>query len=272
MRRKPPPRHGSVARPVGLPTRGKTALNRLRQVDVYLALTHRAEINTPEALAVDLGFGAYPWTTLEMVQRWSVINPRLRVVGLEIDPDRVAAALPYAEPPRVDFRWGGFNVLDALNGERAQLIRCFNVLRQYEESAVAPALDAMAEALRPGGLLVEGTSTPSGRRVAFDVYRRLPAGLCHEALVFGTNFRGAFDPADFQAILPKRLIHHMHDPGPARFFGAWQRAFAIARGRGGEGIRARWLATAQALADHYPVDNRPRVVRRGYLALRDTLL
>jgi hypothetical protein len=238
---------------------------------VYVALAHPGALTDPSPLIVDLGFGAFPWTTLEMRARWAAINPALRVVGLEIDPERVAAAQPYAEPPGVQFAAGGFNVADAFGGERARLIRCYNVLRQYEESAVDDALAAMAGALEPDGLLVEGTSTPSGRLVAFDVYRRDGRGLSHEALVFGTNFRAHATPADFQAILPKRLIHRMRDPGPAHFFAAWQRAFALARGGGARGLRAEWISAVQTLAARYPVDVRERIVRRGYLAVRTTL-
>lgn len=258
-------------RPVGLPTRGKTALNRLRQVDVFVALAHIGALTGPAPLVVDLGFGAFPWTTLEMRARWTATNPTLRVIGLEIDAQRVLAAQPYAEPPQVRFAPGGFNVADALGGERARLIRCFNVLRQYEESAVPDALAAMGEALEPDGLLVEGTSTPSGRLVAFDVYRRTRRGLVHEALVFGTNFRAQVTPGHFQAILPKRLIHRMRDSGPSSFFEAWRRAFVMARGSGVRGLRAEWMAAAQALAALYPVDARQRIVRRGYLAVRASL-
>ncbi|MCC7207763.1 MAG: class I SAM-dependent methyltransferase [Anaerolineae bacterium] len=268
---RPPAHRPSPRRPVGLPTRGKTALNRLRQVDVYVALAHPGALSSPAPLVVDLGFGAFPWTTLEMHARWMALNPALRVIGLEIDPERVAAAMPYADPPRVRFVVGGFNVIDALGGERARLIRAYNVLRQYDESAVEGALAAMAEALEPDGLLVEGTSTPSGRLVAFDVYRRIDGGgLAHEALVFGTNFRAHAAPVDFQAILPKRLIHHMRDPGPADFFAAWQHAQAMARGAA-RGRRAEWVAAARLLATAYPVDVRERITRRGYLAVRAPL-
>src|SRR5207253_6480618 len=121
--------------------------------------------------------------------------------------ERVAAGLPYADPPTVDFRLGGFNLIDILNGERVRLIRVYNVLRQYDEAAVGPALDAMVAALKPGGILIEGTSNPTGRIVAFDVYRRQEdtGMLKHQALVFGTNFRAPVEPGDFQTILPKRL-------------------------------------------------------------------
>src|SRR5258708_9893920 len=156
-----------------------------------------------------------------MRERWLRINPALRVLGVEIDPERVAAALPYAQPPTIDFRLGGFNLVDVLRNDRACVIRCYNVLRQYDESAVDPALATMAQALQPDGVLIEGTSNPSGRLVAFDVYQRSEIGLSHRSLVFGSNFRAPVEPVDFQAILPKRLIHHMRDSVPSAFFSRW---------------------------------------------------
>lgn len=267
-------------RPIGQPTRGKTALNRLRQVDNYVALAlpgilsgilrGDASHRTASPLVIDVGFGAYPWTMLEMRQRWLSLNPRLRVLGVEIDAERVEAALPSADPPAIDFKLGGFNLVDVLGSERARLIRCYNVLRQYDESAVVQALDAMARALEPGGILIEGTSNPSGRLVAFDLYVKREESLTHHGLVFGTNFRAPLDPANFQAILPKRLIHHMLDPVPSAFFVAWQDAYRRTRDRSG---RQQWIAAARLLAElwRYPVDIRPRLLRRGFLTLYATL-
>jgi hypothetical protein len=56
------------------------------------------------------------------------------------DPEGVAAALPCANPPAVDFRLGGFNLSDLIGPRRARLVRYYNMLRQYEESTVRPAL------------------------------------------------------------------------------------------------------------------------------------
>ncbi len=257
-------------RPLRQPTRGKTALNRLRQVDIYVALALPGVLTGNAPLAVDVGFGAYPWTTLEMRERWLRINPALRVLGVEIDPDRVAAALPYAQPPTIDFRLGGFNLTDVLQNEQARLIRCYNVLRQYEEAAVDPALMTMAAALQPDGILIEGTSNPSGRLVAFDVYQKEADRLTHRNLVLGSNFRAPVEPVDFQAILPKRLIHHMRDLVPLTFFDHWQESFARTRGLG---RRQQWVAAALLLKSKfgYPVDTRLRMLRRGYLVINATL-
>jgi hypothetical protein len=264
---------------MGQPTRGKTALNRLRQVDVYVALAWSHILSSGSPLIVDLGYGSQAWTALEMRERWLTVNPQLRLLGVEIDPERVAVAQPYVQPGVIDFRRGGFNLTDVLNGERSngaqvRLIRAYNVLRQYEENAVIDALDTMAQALEIGGLLIEGTSTPSGRIVAFDVYRKTaPDTLTHQELVFGTNFREAIDPVQFQAILPKRLIHHAQDEAPSAFFDAWRRSQAIARGAGLTDVRSQWLATAQILRERfgYAIDRRERLTRRGFLVMTTAL-
>lgn len=261
-------------RPQGQPTRGKTALNRLRQVDIYIALAHARVFTSGSPLVIDLGYGAQAWTALEMYERWLPLNPQLRLLGVEIDPERVAAALPYARAGVIDFVLGGFNLAEITGGQKARIIRAYNVLRQYDEREVGDALGTMEQALEPGGLLIEGTSNPTGRIVVFDVYRkRAGDSLRHEELVFGTNFREKHDPVDFQAVLPKRLIHHAYDDIPATFFAAWRNAFQLATGAGQTGLRRRWLYAARRLREHggYPVDIRPRIMRRGFLVLRTTL-
>ncbi|HSN76502.1 MAG TPA: hypothetical protein VL334_15605, partial [Anaerolineae bacterium] len=167
-------------RPLGQPTRGKTARNRLRRVDTFLALydpglLRRADGPFAGAFFVDLGYGAEPFTTLESAQRLRRIHPALPVLGVEIDPARVAAAQPYADD-LTQFRLGGFNLplrmrVDGTR-ETVRAIRAFNVLRQYEEDEVAGAWETMARGLLPGGLLIEGTSEPYGRVWVANVLRR----------------------------------------------------------------------------------------------------
>lgn len=261
-------------RPVGQPTRGKTALSRLRQVDTYIALTQSSLLRGGAPLIADVGYGAQAWTALEMWERWLPFNPHLRLLGVEIDPERVAAALPLAQAGIIEFRLGGFNLSDILGAEKARIIRAYNVLRQYEEADVNAALIQMGQALEVGGILVEGTSTPSGNIVAFDIYQKSAAGaLIHQELVLGTNFRQLMTLPHFQAILPKRLIHRMQDEKPAAFFEAWQQALNFARSMGRRGQRQQWVYAAHLLRERfgYPIDTRPRIVERGYLVIRDAL-
>jgi hypothetical protein len=260
-------------KPIGQPTRGKTTLNRLRQVDIFICLAWRHVLSSSSPLIVDVGYGEYAWTALEMHQRLLTINPHIRLLGIEIDPLRVMNALPHANPPHIDFRLGGFNLVDVLDGEQATLIRAYNVLRQYDEADVPQALATMCAGLAEGGVLIEGTSTPTGRIVVFDVYQKWAGELIHQHIVFATNFQHEPIPTEFQAILPKRLIHHAHDEPLWSFFRAWERGLARARGMGQYRHRRKWAYATRYLGDMgYAVDTRKRVMNRGYLVLRDALI
>ncbi|BBC34359.1 hypothetical protein SGFS_056530 [Streptomyces graminofaciens] len=133
-------------RPIGTVTRGTTNPNRLRRMDRWIAETHGAELRRATApLAVDLGYGASPWTAVELLRRLRGAAPRTRVVGVEIDPARVAAAKPY-ECEGLTFRHGGFEV--PVPG-RPTLIRAANVLRQYDEDEVAAVWERLCARLAP---------------------------------------------------------------------------------------------------------------------------
>jgi hypothetical protein len=139
-------------RPLGQPTRGKTAPNRLRKTDAFLAIAYPELIRRARGLYVDLGYGAYPITSVETLHRLRRINPHLRVLGVEIDPQRVADAQPFATSG-LEFRLGGFN-LPLKAGETVSVIRAFNVLRQYDEAAVAAALATLSQPLVSDGLII----------------------------------------------------------------------------------------------------------------------
>ncbi|CAN5799516.1 hypothetical protein BH10CHL1_BH10CHL1_50790 [soil metagenome] len=267
-------------RPEGQPTRGKTAPNRLRRVDSFLlmydgCLLRRTDGDFGHAFYVDLGFGAEPVTTLESVQRFRQLNPALPVLGIEIDRERVTAALPFANA-LTHFRLGGFNLplLRQPSGklETVRLIRVFNVLRQYEESAVADAYRRLGSYLLPGGLLIEGTSDPTGRIWVANLLRKpergeLDAPLQTEALVFSTNFRDGFDPAIFQTRLPKNYIHRVV-PGELiyDFFQAWKQATLETMPFQAWGPRQWFMASAQALAARgYTLVLQRKWLRKGYL-------
>lgn len=277
-------RRPRARKPQGQATRGKTAQNRLRRVDLFFArydaaLLRRSDGPYAGALFVDLGYGAEPWTALETAARLRTLNPTLRVLGVEIDRARVLAAQPYADG-RTEFRLGGFNLPLALDAagqpESVRAIRAFNVLRQYEEADVLPAYAALAQGVLPGGLLVEGTSDPFGRIWVANVLRRQAGGLAagppwrQEALVFSTNFRNGFDPAQFQAVLPKSHIHRM-TPGEPIYdlLNAWKEAARRTLPERAWGLRRWFSASAQALAaGGVPVVLHSRWLALGYLIVR----
>lgn len=214
---------------------------------------------------VDLGYGAEPITTLESASWLRRTNPHLPVLGVEIDPERVALAQPFADD-HIQFRLGGFNV-PLLPGETVRAIRAFNVLRQYDEAQVVGAWQMMGHALLDGGLLLEGTSDPFGRVWVANVLRRAGDALAYEGLLFSTNFHGGFEPGMFQPVLPKNFIHRML-PGEEiqALFDAWNRAALETMSHRDWGLRQWFEASARALAARgYTIDTRRRLLRRGYL-------
>ncbi len=93
-----PPAPGRTPRLVGQKTRGKTAPNRLRKTDTFLGVAYPDFVRHMPGLYVDLGYGAYPVTPVETLHRLRRLKPDLRVLGVEIDPERVAEAAPFTEP------------------------------------------------------------------------------------------------------------------------------------------------------------------------------
>jgi hypothetical protein len=251
------------SRPVGAITRGTTAPNRLRRVDRWLLGTHQRLLwqAPPQALAVDLGYGAYPVTTVEWAERLWTRRPDLAVLGLEIDPGRVAAAQPYRRPG-LDFRLGGFE----LPAPRPPvLLRAFNVLRQYDEEAVAQVWSGLCAQLAPGGLLVEGTCSESGRIAVWaGLDRRGP-----RTLSFAARLGSLESPAIFAQRLPKALIHRNVPGEPVHaFLRDWDRAWAACAPLGAFGVRQRWIGAARLLAGHWPVLDRENRWRLGELTVR----
>jgi hypothetical protein len=251
-------------RPQGEITRGTTNPNRLRRVDRWLAWwCADALADSTDPVVIDLGFGATPVTAVELRARLARLRPDVRVIGLEIDPARVAAAQADADPPGLTFARGGFE----LAGHRPTVVRAFNVLRQYDESAVAGAWHAMTSALAPGGWLIEGTCDELGR---LGSWAALPAGAQVPAtLTLAARLASLQSPATFATRLPKALIHRnvpgepVHELLSALDL-AWQQAAPLAT----FGVRQRWIATVTRLRDTgWPVLDRPARWRLGELTV-----
>ena len=261
--RRPPRLAAGRARALGLPTRGTTNANRLRRVDRWLLATQVPRLrDSARPLVVDLGYGSSAVTTLELVERLGPEVDGLEVVGLEIDPERVAAVAADRDPPRVDFRIGGFE----LAGLQPVLVRAFNVLRQYDELSAARAWDTMRAALGPGGLIVEGTCDEWGRRsawIALDAEGPLTLTLSVRTSDIGM-------PSDLAERLPKALIHHNVPGQPVHeFLQAFDRAWAAAAGLSTFGPRQRWVAAVESLADQgWPLVGSSRRWRHGEVTVR----
>ncbi|MET0422640.1 MAG: class I SAM-dependent methyltransferase [Actinoplanes sp.] len=245
-------------KPVGAITRGTTNPNRLRRVDNFVAYRCGDLLRAAaRPLVIDLGYGATPVTAVELRGRLTAsVRPDVAVVGLEIDPVRVADAQPYADPPGLEFHRGGFE----LAGLRPVVVRAFNVLRQYGEDEVAAAWSQMTAT---GAVLIEGTCDELGRVATWAVVEHgVPA-----TLTFSARLSDLDHPATFAERLPKALIHQNVPGRPIhRLLRALGRAWETEATPFGP--RQRWLATARRLRDEgLPVLDGPARWGRGELTV-----
>lgn len=223
--------------PVGVPTRGTTAHNRLRKSDRWLIAQPRVQAllrRTERPVAIDVGYGASHTTTVEWAGFLRRLNPQVQVTGLEIEPSRVL-------PPRdgVRFALGGFE----LAGQRAHVVRAFNVLRQYDRDQVQQAWDTMRQGLQPGGVIIEGTCSESGHRATWVLLDE--AGPVSLTLAWSPGAVEA--PSDIAERLPKALIHS-NTPGHAihDILQAMDAAWTLAAPLDVFGPRVRWRHALEA--------------------------
>jgi len=216
-----------------------------------------------EPVVVDLGYGRLPVTTLELAARLRTVRADVRVVGLEIDPQRVDAARTHPQPAAggAEFRLGGFE----LAGLRPILVRAFNVLRQYPEESVHDAWHTMLSQVAPGGLVIDGTCDELGR---LNCWVLLDAGG-PVSLTLACDPGAIQRPSDLAERLPKALIHHNVPGQPIhRLLDAADQAWAAAAGHSVFGPRARWRAMREALlANGIPLEPRRRSGRDAVLTV-----
>ena len=248
----------SAGRPIGVITRGTTNPNRLRRCDRWMVA--HPEISsllrsTKQPLALDVGYGASHTTTVEWAGWLRSVNPATRVTGLEISPERVL-------PPRdgVTFELGGFE----LAGYRPQLVRAFNVLRQYDVGQVDKAWSTVTSRLAPGGFFVEGTCDELGRRAAWV----LLGADGPRSLSLAWDPFDVERPSDLAERLPKILIHRNVPGEPIHELlqaadDAWDRAAGWAP----YGPRVRWRMARAQLRQTVPVHPVHRRLRDNILTV-----
>jgi hypothetical protein len=267
------PRQGSgrPTRPVGSVTRGTTNPNRLRRIDRWLTApaspAGRLLRVAADPVVVDLGFGSSPVTTVELLDRLRAVRPDVEVVGLEIDPDRVAAAAGFARPG-LTFARGGFE-LTLPDGRRPVIVRAANVLRQYAEAEAADAWATLASRLAPGGIIVDATCDEVGRRACWLTIAESPVPQ-PISLTLSMKLSAIERPSDLAERLPKALIHR-NVPGEAvhQWLTALDQAWVRSAALSAYGVRQRFRATIEAVrADGWPVLDGPGRWRLGEVSLR----
>ncbi|WP_156056572.1 class I SAM-dependent methyltransferase [Streptosporangium roseum] len=255
-----------MRRPIGEITRGTTGHNRLRRADRWIAAVHGRLLRSADRpLVVDLGYGASHTTTLELFLRLRRVCPSVEVVGIEIDPARVAAAKPY-ERPGLSFALGGFELPV---GRPPLLVRAFNVLRQYGEAEAWDYWAMLQGRIARDGVIVEGTCSEVGHRAVW-------AGLDASGprtLTFSARF-DAFDrPSDLADRLPKTLIHRNVPGEPVHaFLRDFDHAWAVNAPLASYGSRQRWVAAVRTLSGTWPVAARPPLGGRSRWRLGEVTL
>ena len=254
----------AAKKPTGVVTRGTTNPNRLRRVDRYIASL--AVLRNEQPIVVDLGFGASPITAVELLSRLTNVNPRVQVVGVEIDRERVELAQAVARE-NLHFVHGGFETPfpSSLSNGHATVIRAFNVLRQYEEAEVSAAWKLMQSRLEEDGLLIEGTCDEIGRLSCWVTLDRTQA----LSLTISLRLRGLDLPSKVAERLPKVLIHRniegekIHD-----FLNALDAAWLKHAPLAVFGASQRWIAVCKDLRNAgWPLVGDPKRWRLGEISV-----
>ena len=206
-----------------------------RQLDrAYRAA--RVLAGAADPLVVDLGYGATPVTAIELRARLAAaVRADVRVVGLEIDPVRVAAAQPSADPPGLTFARGGFE----LAGLRPVVVR---VVQR------AAAVRRVRGRRRLGR---DDVGAGAGRRRGRGHLRRARAGWRRGSLLDATGpvsltlaarLSTLDRPATLAERLPKALIHHNVPGEPIHaLLSALDAAWRRGAGSASFGARQRWI-------------------------------
>jgi hypothetical protein len=234
-------------KPLGVITRGTTNPNRLRRVDSWMVWKYGDLLRTLDSpTIIDLGYGASPITTLQLAQRITRAAPKTKVIGLEIDRERVTSAKLF-EDEHVQFCEGGFELAGIRN---PILVRAFNVLRQYQESEVEAAWTEMSKHLHPLGAIVEGTCDELGRLATWvEITKSGP-----QSLTLSVRLKDLVAPLEIAERLPKILIHrNTPDNAVHGFIQDLQRSWQSAASISVFGPRQRWRATVDSMRERWPI-------------------
>jgi hypothetical protein len=216
--------------------RGRTRRGRLQQLDRWLCATEPALVGR-QGRVLDVGLGDEPWTTVELAEAVDA-----EVIGLDAVASRVATARRLAPEHR-------FEVGEWTGGQReATVVRAMNVVRQLTPAEVPAAHARLGQALRPGGIVLEGSCSHTGDCLVAHVLRRREA-LVAEAMVFATTFARGFAPRMYLHQLPRDLRKRARGTLVEAMLLDWQAVFVATEGP----VASRLSASVGQLADRWRV-------------------
>ncbi len=181
---------------------------------------------------LDVGLGGLPHTTVEWARALRVLDPSATVLGIDRDPDVVAAAAPHSEPGVrfgvAEWTWPGLE---------ARAIRVLNVLRDYPRAEAPVAHARCAAGLATGGVLVEGSCGPGGEVGVVHLLRREGSRLADAGLLCWTDGSEGAAPILFRDRLPSAVRRGVRPGHPlGELMTSWMRAFSEVREPGASAL------------------------------------
>ncbi|MDD9942037.1 MAG: class I SAM-dependent methyltransferase [Myxococcales bacterium] len=236
--------------------RGRTRSGRLVALDAYVTtclgglLRGTDPVLDPASPLLDVGIGERPDTTLELARACRRVSCGLRIIGVDADQRRVAAA--QSNHPQEQFACCDAlaeGTREVLGRPGARLVRAMNVLRGLSPLQARAGLRRLGDLLMPGGVLLEGTCDRTGSSLCAHVMNKQASGeLKRSALLFSTDFSRGCGPWMFRDELPSDLRRSCYRGHPLHsLLAEWHQSFL--RHRGITDIRARFAASVAGLAD-----------------------
>jgi hypothetical protein len=159
---------------------------------------------------------------------------------------------------------GGFEV-PLPHDQPADVIRAFNVLRQYDESEVRDIWDRLRSRLSPHGIILDGTCDEIGRVATWVALGKDGP----ESLTVALRLAELTAPSIAAERLVKVLIHR-NVPGEAihRFFEDLDRLWAVSAPLQVYSPSQRWIAAVRSMkVEGWPVHGTAREWRLGEITV-----
>jgi predicted Rossmann-fold nucleotide-binding protein/2-polyprenyl-3-methyl-5-hydroxy-6-metoxy-1,4-benzoquinol methylase/8-oxo-dGTP pyrophosphatase MutT (NUDIX family) len=171
------------AAPAGLITSTETRAGRLQDIYNFVFNTLLPQLRmdlknnpvTSEApVVIDLGVGEGAETTLELRKELNRLNPKVKLIGVD-NRQEIIDSMQGTKIRNLSFELGGFNL--APRHQNVDMIFSMNVLRWYSDhDQKMQYLKLMGEALRPGGLLIEGNVASNKGTAGVLIFQKQPGG------------------------------------------------------------------------------------------------
>ncbi|RKY40016.1 MAG: hypothetical protein DRP76_02905, partial [Candidatus Omnitrophota bacterium] len=181
------------------------------------------DLSKGKKLIVDVGMGGRGApTTFDMYRILSKLNPELKIIGIDYNPENVKLAQEEAQKRKIrniSFIKAGFNFNVQKNPD---IITCFNVLMDYKRDERLAAIKKLRRRLKNKGVLLEGRSDDIGKYISFIIYQLENEVLIRKQIIFCVNLKSLTNPQLFRRVLPAEFIGDELDWGISSFIEEWE--------------------------------------------------